>query len=241
MTSRSFRTLVWLLAAVVAACSGPAITPTPAAPQPTDPPTALPTASPLPATPGFTPHGPTLPPSPSPGPTLPAGPIADALASDLDRILAEQLALVPHPGPERRDHLPGRQPLDRRRRVRRRDRDLGPHRRRRSWSARSPRRSYRGSHAAGGGRRAVDRRSAVGLRARLPQCRQHHARPPDEPHQRAVRLLQRIPNTTSASSTSPTTTGRRRKILDEFVLEPYFEPGERLQVQQHQLHPARAW
>ncbi|MEX2546312.1 MAG: serine hydrolase domain-containing protein [Chloroflexota bacterium] len=106
MTSRPFRTLVWLLVAVIAACSAqPPSSPIPS-PQPTAPQTEIPTASlqpsaPTAETPGVTPHGPTSPPTPPPAtsePTLPAGPIADALAPQLDQTLAEQLERWRIPG-----------------------------------------------------------------------------------------------------------------------------------------------
>src|SRR5688500_14885288 len=93
MASSAFRTLAWLLVAVVSACSSPLATPLPTL-QPTDLPAPIPTVSPT------QPRG-TEPPateSPPPAPTLPEGPLADAIAADLDRTLAEQLDGLRIPG-----------------------------------------------------------------------------------------------------------------------------------------------
>jgi len=104
MKTNPVRTLAWLLialVALVAACSAPVATPTPIAhetaasspsSQPTGQPVPTETLGPIPslATP--------LPATPSPGPSLPLGPIADALAAQLDETLADQLAANRIPG-----------------------------------------------------------------------------------------------------------------------------------------------
>lgn len=106
MTSKHLRALTWLLVALVAACSAPSATPIPSL-QPTAPPSAgqsasgsaIPSVGPIPslATPDASPTSGATP-TQTPLPTLPAGPIADALATELDQSLREQLALYKIPG-----------------------------------------------------------------------------------------------------------------------------------------------
>jgi len=101
MTTNPLRTLVWLLIAVVAACSSPSASLVPTA-QSTAAPTpsflstdqAIPTATTGPIPSLATPSPVTS----TPPPTLPAGPIADALAADLDQTLAGQLTANRIPG-----------------------------------------------------------------------------------------------------------------------------------------------
>jgi len=101
MTPKHSRALTWLLIALVAACSTPSATPTPS-PSATPVPTVALTPPPsLDGTPSLaTPDAPPTASAPvsTPRPTLPTGPIADALASELDRTLRDQLALHRIPG-----------------------------------------------------------------------------------------------------------------------------------------------
>ena len=97
MTFNSLRTLILLLAAVVAACSSATPTPSPTAVStPTAtvaPSSAQPTLSDGPNGTAATPDSPASP-DPSatigPPPTLPGGPLAEALGPQLDQVLAQQ-------------------------------------------------------------------------------------------------------------------------------------------------------
>ncbi len=101
MTSKHLRALTWLLVALVAACSTPSGTPIPspsATPFRTTaltPPPSLAATGSL-ATPDALPTASAA--VTTPRPTLPTGPIADALAFELDRTLRDQLALYKIPG-----------------------------------------------------------------------------------------------------------------------------------------------
>ncbi len=101
MLSNHTRTFIWLLAAFVAACLGQVPT---AAPSPSRlPATPVASATSAPSTsigpiPSLATPDATTPVATLPAPTLPAGPIADTLAPQLDQILAEQLARWRIPG-----------------------------------------------------------------------------------------------------------------------------------------------
>ena len=109
MTAKYPRTLVWLMAALVVACSGQVATPAPGSSGPPSTPfasgsaspgtTALPSPSlgPIPslATPGPSTPATPLPTAPA---TLPPAPLAEALAAQLDQTVGEQLASWRIPG-----------------------------------------------------------------------------------------------------------------------------------------------
>ncbi|MGI8928026.1 MAG: serine hydrolase domain-containing protein [Candidatus Limnocylindrales bacterium] len=98
MTSNHLRALTWLLVALVAACSAPPATPTTSSGSTTLP---TPAQTPVPTSPSVIPTAlatPSGPPVSTPPPTLPSGPIADALAPELDVALEEQLAQYRIPG-----------------------------------------------------------------------------------------------------------------------------------------------
>jgi D-alanyl-D-alanine carboxypeptidase len=110
MPSNAFRTLVLLLAALVAACSAQAPTPTPTLGGPaTESPTAQATPTspqpsttsslgPIPSLATPTPGSPTPTPINTPPPSLPGGPLADAVAGQLDDVLAAQQVAIDIPG-----------------------------------------------------------------------------------------------------------------------------------------------
>lgn len=105
MITKSLRTLALLLVAIVAACSGTTASPIPTLlPSPITslaaslPPVSAPPPSLNPTQPPATAAPPTTAPTATPLPSLPAGPLADALGQQLDQTLTDQLNLYSIPG-----------------------------------------------------------------------------------------------------------------------------------------------